>query len=173
MRSSVAVTALALVAAGCGGSHTRALGCDELPGTPVAIADDNSHVPYVGSKHAPYTSIPPTSGPHTPFTVAQGPYRSAIPHEIQVHALEHGHVVVQYAPTLTDEEVDRIEDLARRYPRDVIVAPHRAIATGIVMTAWGRIERLREFDERRAQVFVGALAGRFDHGWRDGASACS
>jgi hypothetical protein len=54
-----------------------------------------SHCPALsGGSRRVGKAIPPTSGPHVAQTVAPGVYRE----EIQVHALEHGHVVVQYAP---------------------------------------------------------------------------
>jgi hypothetical protein len=68
----------------------------ELPGTAVPEIE-SPHIPYISAPHAPYTSTPPTSGPHLPQTVAPGVYREAIAEELQVHALEHGHVLIQYA----------------------------------------------------------------------------
>jgi hypothetical protein len=54
--------------------------------------------------------------------------------------------------------------VARRYPSDVLLAPHPGV-TGIALTAWGRIDQLASFDEDRIVTFVEALRGRFDHGW--------
>jgi Protein of unknown function (DUF3105) len=127
---------------------------------------DVRHIPYAQASHAPYSSIPPTSGPHVSFTVAPGVYREQIADEIQVHALEHGHVLVQYAPDTPSLEVGRLEDVARRYPRDVILAPYGGLDSRIALTAWGRIERLGRADTRKVEAFVTAFAGRYQHGWR-------
>jgi hypothetical protein len=98
-------------------------------------------------------------------------YREPIDHELQVHALEHGHVLVQYAPRTPG--IAELERVARRHPRDVVVAPYARLRSGIALTAWGRIERLERLDRERIERFVAALSGRYDHGWQDGAGTCS
>jgi hypothetical protein len=130
------------------------------------------HVPYVGANHEPYVTTPPTSGPHVPWTVAPGLYDEEIAPELQVHALEHGHVLVQYGDDVPPEDVDRLEGLARRYLRAVIVAPNSELHNWIALTAWGRIERIHSADRDRIDAFVEALFGRYVHGWRGGATPC-
>ena len=169
-------TLLAMLAAGMIALAT--LGADSAPesagrpgGTDVAILP-TPHI-HLGERHAPYDSVPPTSGPHHPDTVGTGVYREELREEIQVHVLEHGHVLVQYAPQLGAAEVRELERLGRRYPRDVVVAPYRRLASlarrgrPIALTAWARIDRLASADERRISAFVRAYGGRYDHGeWR-------
>jgi hypothetical protein len=138
-----------------------------LPGQEVPTLEGR-HIPYLGAEHEPYTTVPPTSGPHVPFTVAPGVYREEIADELQVHALEHGHVLIQYAPGTPSDVVDDLEDVARRYPRQVIVAPYDGLTSGIALTAWGRIDRLDTVDRARIDAFVEAFAGRYDHGFHDG-----
>lgn len=171
MRCAAALAAIAFLAAAC--SSRRALPCNALPGRAVPILRDKSHIPSVDSKHVPYDSIPPTSGPHVPFVVAPGVYRSPIADEIQLHDLEHGHVLVQYARSLPKDEVKALESIARRYPRDVVVAPYPKLRSGVALTAWGRIERLPSDDTTKIRTFVKALAGRYVHGWRGGARVCT
>jgi hypothetical protein len=161
--------AIPLALTACGGAPQ--LMCAQLPGDPVAVAD-SPHIAHVGANHKPYTSSPPTSGPHVPFTVAPGAYREPIPPELQVHVLEHGHVLIQYAPGGGERARDRVEEFARRYPRDVVVAPNPAMRRGVALTAWGRIDRVEVGDEDGISKFVEALSGRYEHGWQNGARAC-
>jgi hypothetical protein len=155
-----------------GGRAERTFACGELPGTGVPVLADGRHIPYVEAAHAAYGTVPPTSGPHVPWVAAPGVYREPIPDEIQVHDLEHGHVLIQYARTTPRRDVDRLERIARRHLRDVVVAPYDGLRAGIALTAWGRVEYLRAPDPRRIERFVRAFAGRYDHGWQDGATGC-
>ena len=164
---AVTLAVLGLMAAGCGGDRVAAP-CGELPGRAVEIMEERGHVPHVDAEHAPYLSSPATSGPHLAFTVTPGAYRDALAEDIQVHALEHGHVVLQYGPGVRRHAA---ESVARRFPRDVLVAPRDE--PGVVLSAWGRLERLPDYDEARVDRFVELLAGRYDHGWQDGATACA
>jgi hypothetical protein len=130
---------------------------------------------HLGERHRPYNSIPPTSGAHWAETVGTGVYREELPEEIQVHVLEHGHILLQYAPQTPAAEMRRIERLGRLHVRDVVVAPYSKLAPyarrgqGIALTAWARIERLGAVDEQAVTSFVRAFSGRYDHGdWRGG-----
>src|SRR5207253_10051135 len=98
-RPALLLGSLVAVVAGCGSGH-RVLPCNRLPGRAVPILRDIHHIAYVDAPHVPYDSVPPTSGPHVPFVVAPGPYGSPIPEALQVHDLEHGHVLIQYAPRI-------------------------------------------------------------------------
>ena len=89
-----------------------ALPCDRLPGTAQPFEGDR-HIAYEGAPHEPYRTVPPTSGPHSPRVVVPGIYRDAVPEELQVHALEHGHVLVQYAPDVPPGDVEKLERLGR------------------------------------------------------------
>ncbi|MEV4771035.1 MULTISPECIES: DUF3105 domain-containing protein [Micromonospora] len=148
-----------------------ALPCDRLPGTAQPFEGDR-HIAYEGAPHEPYRTLPPTSGPHSPRVVVPGIYRDAVPEELQVHALEHGHVLVQYAPDVPPGDVEKLERLGRRHPRDVVVAPYPALGHGIGLTGWQRLDRLDTLDERAVEEFVERIAGRYDHSWQHGATDC-
>ena len=135
-----------------------------LPGTEVPTLP-SPHIARLGAPHAAYNSLPPTSGPHLAWTIAPGVYREAVPDELAVHALEHGHVVIRYAPSTPADQVRLLAGVARRYPRDVVLAPYPPLGTGIALTAWGRLERLSTVDTDRVETFVELLRGRYDHGW--------
>ncbi|WP_320064888.1 DUF3105 domain-containing protein [Micromonospora sp. RTGN7] len=150
---------------------TAALPCDRMPGTPSPFEGDR-HVAYEGAAHAPYRTVPPTSGPHSPRVVTPGIYREPVLEELQVHALEHGHVLVQYASDVSAADVSALERLGRRYPRDVVVAPYPALDHGIGLSGWQRLQRLDGLDEKAVSEFVTKVAGRYDHSWQHGATDC-
>lgn len=135
------------------------------PGEAVPIMAENTHIPTRYAPHVPYNSTPPTSGQHVPQTVTPGVYREEIPEEIQVHVLEHGHVMLQYAPSLPADQVKELERIGRSNARDVVVAPYGRLASGVALTAWGRLERLSGVDQGAIVEFIRAYRGCYDHGW--------
>lgn len=145
--------------------------CDRIPGHPQPFEGDR-HLPYDGAPHEPYRTVPPTSGPHSARVVTPGIYRALIIEELQVHALEHGHVLLQYAPDTPVADIVALEQIARRNPRDVLVAPYPALGSGISASGWQRLQRFPSFDPEAIERFVAAVAGRYDHTWRDGATDC-
>jgi hypothetical protein len=170
LASPLIMALFSLAATACDGSPA-ALPCGKLPGRPVPLLV-GGNVPAIDSSHRPYNSSPPTSGPHVPFTAAPGPYDEQIPDEVQVRALEFGHVLIQYGQAVRRDSVTHLERFARRYPRDVLVAPYSPLGSEIALTAWGRIELLHRADEPRINRFVRALARRYTNGWRHGAHPC-
>jgi hypothetical protein len=152
-------------------TDSAALPCAEVPGIPQAFEDDR-HIPYEGAAHEPYRSRPPTSGPHSPRILAPGIYWDQVPEELQVHALEHGHILAQYAPDVSEADIAALEALGRKHLRDVIVAPYPALEHGIALTGWQRLQRFDRLDAAAVEEFITKVADRYDHGWRDGATDC-
>lgn len=140
---------------------------NSLPGRAVPILD-SPHIAVGERGKVPYNSIPPTSGVHYPVTPALGVYQAPMLEELQVHALEHGHIGVQYAADTPAGAVRALEKLAGQFPDDVFVAPYPKLQHGIALTAWGRIDTFTTFDEGRVITFIHALAGRYNHGWVTG-----
>jgi hypothetical protein len=164
--SALAALALGLGAYGWRTQTTALAGSAQRgPGQAVPVLP-SPHVPYVGAPHSPYNSLPPTSGPHVPQTIAPGVYHEQVPDEIQVHALEHGHVLVQYGPEVPPGQVGVLEEVGRRYLDDVVVGPYAQLGGSVALTAFGQIERLDRADRTRVEAFVEAFAGRYNHGWR-------
>jgi hypothetical protein len=135
-----------------------------LPGQAVPILD-SPHIPVSKAGTVRYNSVPPTSGPHFAVAPATGNYDTPLPEGLQIHALEHGHVGIQYAPDTPAAVVADLRRVGARYPRDVFVAPYARLTGGIALTAWGRIETLGAFDEAGIVRFVEALRNRYSHGW--------
>jgi len=122
-----------------------------LPNLGQVHIDPNGPVPQ-------YNSNPPTSGPHAPSPVPCGIYRQAVPDTAQVHDLEHGVVIVQYDPSLTDEERDRLEAFGRDAGTHVIVAPREGMDTPIAATAWTKLMTLETVDIAAIEGFYGQFA---------------
>lgn len=130
-------------------------------------------VPSMGNRHVgpsqvgltTYNSDPPTSGPHLPSIARWGFHENPIPKELQVHNLEDGGVLIQYnCPQTTQECKDLVEKLAqivRRYDH-AILAPYPGMKHKIALTAWSRIDKFNEFDERRIARFIEAYIN-IDH----------
>jgi hypothetical protein len=135
-----------------------------LPGAAVPILP-SPHIAQSDEMAVVYNSLPPTSGPHSAFAVASGIYDSPIRDALAVHALEHGHVLIQYASSLAPADVSALAGVARRYPADVVLAPYPRLTSGIALTAWGRIYLLDRLDLTRVEGFVRALRNRYNHGW--------
>lgn len=135
-----------------------------LPGAPVAIMD-SPHISQSQASDVAYNSQPPSSGPHFPFTIAAGVYQQPVPDGLTIHAMEHGHVIVHYAPDLPAGQVATLEQVARRYGADVVLTPNPALPRGVAVTAWGRIEHLDTADQPRISRFIEALRDRYNHGW--------
>lgn len=144
-------------------SASRQASC--LPGREVAIMD-SPHISSGQAAEVRYNSTPPTSGPHFAFVVAPGIYDFPVPDQLTIHALEHGHVAIQYATDVPAATVAKLTGLAKRYGGDVVLAPYPGLATGIALTAWGRIDLLPGYDEGRITTFVERLRDRYSHGWQ-------
>ena len=139
---------------------------DKTPSTGPGLAvagQGNEHVDAPLSSHVAYNSNPPTSGPHTPYLADWGVHKIPVPLEIQVHNLEDGGVMVQYAcEKPCDELVKQLEALAAKHDR-LIVAPYPLMNSKIALTAWQRIETLDSFDEKRINDFIQAYIGKDHH----------
>lgn len=147
---------------GSDGGDDRPAPC--LPGSAVPILS-SPHIAQSDEAAVVYNSLPPTSGPHSGLTVAPGIYDAPVRDALAVHALEHGHVLIQYAASLAPTDVAALARLARRYPADVLLAPYPRLTSGFALTAWGRIELLNYVDLIRVEDFVRALRNRYNHGW--------
>ena len=113
-----------------------------------------------------YNSDPPTSGPHLPSVARWGIHERPIPKELQVHNLEDGGVLVQYNCDRANQEcrelVDKLAKIVRRY-NHAILAPYPGVIQKITLTAWTRIDKFNEFDEKRIVRFIDAYIDMDHH----------
>jgi len=132
----------------------------DLPGEKLPDLG-NLHIQTASDPHTSYNSEPPTSGPHLPYIAPWGVHTRPIPNELQVHNLEDGGVMLQYNCTCP-ELVDKLRGIVSRYDKFVILAPYPGTKTRIALTAWTRLDRFEEFDEKRIVRFIDAYRG-IDH----------
>lgn len=132
----------------------------DLPGEKLPDLG-NLHLQAASDPHVPYNSEPPTSGPHLGYLAPWGVHTRPIPNQLQVHNLEDGGVMVQYNCTCP-ELVDKLRGIVSRYDKFVILAPYPGMKTRIALTAWTRLDRFEEFDERRIVRFIDTYRG-IDH----------
>ncbi len=124
-------------------------------------------VPSLGNRHITrnqigltnYNSNPPTSGPHFPSIARWGIHENPIPKELQVHNLEDGGVMVQYNCQTSSpdcrELVSKLAQVVRQY-KHAILAPYGNVSHRVALTAWTRIDKFNEFDEKRIASFIEA-----------------
>ena len=121
----------------------------------------NLHIQTATDPHERYNSDPPTSGPHLPYIAPWGVHTRPIPPPLQVHNLEDGGVMVQYNCTCP-ELIEQLRGVVSRYEKFVILAPYPEMKSRIALTAWTRLDRLEEFDEKRIVRFIDSYRG-IDH----------
>ena len=122
------------------------------PGESVPTSGSSDHR---GAPSGGYSTSPPTSGPHLASVPDWGEYNGEMEEVEQVHALEHGAVLVQYnCPSGCGELVGQLSLLVSFYDAKVILAPYSNMDALIALTAWGKIDLLDEFDSARIEEFV-------------------
>lgn len=155
-----ATVLLVVVAVATGGwFYTRTR--EPLPGEFVPSLG-NAHVPTTDTPHVAYNSDPPTSGPHLPYLAPWGIHTRPLSKELQVHNLEDGGVVVSYKPECADRVLEPLRQIVTRYADHVLLVPYPGLDRCIALTAWTRVDKLDEVDERRIARFIDAYRG-IDH----------
>ena len=87
-----------------------------------------------------YNSDPPSSGPHYQTPAAWNIYDDPIRQTILVHNLEHGGIVIQYGPDVSEEDVDKLRSFWQDDPNGLVVAPNPKLDAKVVLTAWNAPE---------------------------------
>lgn len=121
------------------------------PGRSVETSGSGVHT---GAPGGGYSSSPPTSGSHAKGVPDWGE-QGEIPEPLQVHALEHGGVLIQYnCPESCPELEQQLRAVLRKYDAKVILAPYSGMSALIALTSWGKIDLLDEFDSGRIEKFA-------------------
>lgn len=134
------------------------------PGQGVAL-QARTHI-QIGDDHEPYNTNPPTSGAHAGLVQADF-YDVAPADENLVHNLEHGYVIIWYNCATMDQvqcqslKTDIQGVMSRARPvviasniKKLVAVPRLKLDTPIALTSWGRIDTLRQFDEKEMMDFI-------------------
>jgi hypothetical protein len=115
-----------------------------------------------GEPHPPYSSDPPTSGPHLEQPANPGFYDQPLPAEQVIHNMEHGQIVIWYAPDAPEEVVGNIESLVRQESTATLAVPYEAVGNThtFVMTAWGASQACEQVSQAVVNKFRTEYQGR-------------
>ena len=116
----------------------------------------------VDSDPGAYNSDPPTSGPHYPNEAQAGFYDTntyQYPAGYLVHNLEHGYIIFWYncaslsegACTELKSQIKAVMDEVNNVK--VIAYPWDSIDVPVIMTSWGRLQKVETFDAAQARSF--------------------
>jgi hypothetical protein len=141
---------------------------DSAVGERVAVMSDISHVEE-GTDPGPYSTDPPSSGPHYASQLNAGFYEAndqqpPYPAGYLVHSLEHGYAIFWYNCSLVSEQecttlksdIQSVMDQVDNFK--VIGYPWPSIDVPVAVTTWGMIHKFDQFDTQQAREFV--LANR-------------
>lgn len=109
-----------------------------------------------------YRTAPPTSGSHDPVPTPPGFYSEVQPPEKLVHSLEHGNIVIYVDrpdPAVMQTLRKWVGQFSGRWD-GVIVTPYPRLGQSIILTAWQRMLRLKDFDTDSAAAFIDRFRGR-------------
>jgi len=163
VRALGALIALFIVVGGAAFTfYTREIFKPPIPGEEVPIME-SYHLKSGTEAHPPYSTTPPTSGPHIGSLPDWGVHTVPITNELAVHVLEDAGININYQPNLDKATVDRLAALTKSYSdlvtedsedNHVVMAPYPGLSDPIVLTAWRHIYRLKEFDEAGIRAFI-------------------
>lgn len=149
------------------------------PGESYPEMANRIHLKAATDSHVPYSTDPPTSGPHVSAPAEFRVYDTAQPKEAIVHNLEDAGVDVLYRPDLPQAEVDKLKALVQSYDsnyimmhsaagdsvrinKHVLMMPYPGLSDPIIFTAWTRLQRFQTFDESAMRHFIDMYRG-IDH----------
>lgn len=121
----------------------------------------SSHI-TLDSEPGKYNSDPPTSGPHYPNEAQAGFYDTNIyqyPAGYLVHNLEHGYIIFWYnCARLSESACSELKSQIKAVMDEVnnvkvIAYPWDSIDVPVVMTSWGRLQKVETFDAAQARAF--------------------
>jgi hypothetical protein len=121
-----------------------------------APPNDRLHIAF-GEKHVPYTSNPPSSGPHYSLEglgpIACQVYDKEIKDESVVHNLEHGAVWITYKDINDHDLAQKLSAIAKNFSK-VVLSPRAANDSRIALVSWERVLKLDKFDKTKIEDFI-------------------
>lgn len=124
------------------------------------IPDIGEVFPNEGATHVPdgikveYRTNPPSSGSHYGKAAEWGVYDKELQDEQLVHNLEHGGVWISYKPSISQDEIKKLEDLVKSYRSKVILTPREKNDSPIALVSWGRVYKIDLFDENMINNYI-------------------
>lgn len=115
----------------------------------------------LGESHRYATQLP-TSGPHSQQTTNSGFYESPQLMVNNVHALEHGNVIVYY-DVPGDEVIETLKDWTSHFSGEwdgVLAIRQPGLGKSIVLNAWTKSLEQPQFDSAVAAAFIDTYRGR-------------
>jgi len=116
----------------------------------------------VDSDPGTYNSDPPTSGPHYPNEAQAGFHETntyQYPAGYLVHNLEHGYIIFWYnCADLSESACSELKSQIKAVMDEVnnvkvIAYPWNSIDVPVVMTSWGRLQKMETFNASQARAF--------------------
>ena len=99
--------------------------------------------------------LPPTNGVHQPMWQNCGIYDQHVAAEYGIHSLEHGAVWLAYNPSLPEDQVETLRQMARdEGTSHMLVSPYTDLAEPIAVSAWGAQLTVDSADDERIQRFI-------------------
>jgi hypothetical protein len=134
----------------------------------ITVAKPGQAVADLGREHVPvgtsveYNSNPPTSGPHYGQWTKRGVYEEEIEDGYLIHSLEHGYVIISYRCEQDCQQLKQnlSEFYEKNKGRRLIVIPRPGLDVRVALTAWNRILKLGDWDEKAAEDFLRAFENR-------------
>ena len=157
--------------AGCDGSTSATINTDEgdSQASPAAVCGSIENFEDAGNEHVAegtevedYNSDPPTSGPHYARPADPGFFSTAPPAEQLVHNLEHGQIVIHFAPDAPEETITSLQELLRDDPVSVLLVPNEDLGgtSEIILTAWTALQRCEGFSDADIDAFRAEFQGK-------------
>lgn len=113
-----------------------------------------------GTAGSGYNSNPPTSGPHWGAPATNGIHDEQLADEQTIHNLEHGHIWITYKPDISDEDRQKLAEIAKSDDWKVLISKRETNSNPIILVAWGRLLRLNEFNEAKIKDFIKTYRNR-------------
>lgn len=156
----LSVAALAMLVAACGGGSSF---------EDSRLREFEDQFTTAGQPHLPpgtpanYNSTPPYAGPHWSQPLRCGIYEQEQQFEPMVHTMEHGAVILYYQPLVHEaDEIAAMHVVASSLLNDgtrLIMVPSLRLGSPVVLTSWGRLLAMDEFEEDTLRGFIDAFEG--------------
>jgi hypothetical protein len=167
-----AIVAIVVVVAAGGGTESGSTGKGSLPAAtdPPPETTNNlvvaakaagcklTNPPIEGRTHTTspvkYKTNPPTSGNHNPVPAADGEYGKNPGTMHLVHALEHGRIIIQWAPSAPRRRIAQLRGLFDEDQYHLILTPNATkMPFEVAATAWGHNAGCKRFTDKVFDVF--------------------